>query len=344
MAQCGRGDQFDRDDMVQSLIRELATGDLDIIGDVHGEIESLRALLDVLGYSADGSHSDGRHLVFVGDLVDRGPDSVGVVQLVSDLVAAGTAQCLMGNHELNLLRGERRTGNSWFFDNTDSATQKTLVDFFSPLPVALERSGLQVVHACWHCNSIDLLRAQQGSALEIYQQYEAAALAALQREGLEAAALEQQSKYTFLDPDNPPPMLDQLAHYWVRQQMENPVAVVMSGIEQVAEKPFWANGKWRFVARVGWWNEYSGSDEVVVGHYWRSRFENHGFTDDTGLFGDARATDPLGPDKRVMCIDYSIGQRAYEREQLGEGGSFKSALAAYRVNEHEPNTLVFSPV
>lgn len=329
---------------MQSPIRELVAGDLDIIGDVHGEIESLRALLDVLGYSADGSHSDGRHLVFVGDLVDRGPDSVGVVQLVSDLVAAGTAQCLMGNHELNILRGERRAGNSWFFDNTDSATQHTLVSFFEPLPVALERPGLRIVHACWHTHSIGLLRPQHGSALEIYQNYEQLALAGLKREGLRATALEQQSNYDLLDPDNPPPMLDQLAQFWVRQQMENPVAVVMSGVEQVAQKPFWANGKWRFVARVGWWQEYSGSDEVVVGHYWRSRFEGHRFTDDTGLFGDARATDPLGPDKRVMCIDYSIGQRAHEREQLGEGGSFKSALAAYRVNEHKPNALVFSPV
>ncbi|MEM8561564.1 MAG: metallophosphoesterase [Pseudomonadota bacterium] len=330
--------------MVQSPIRELASGDLDIIGDVHGEIESLRALLEVLGYGADGSHSDGRHLVFVGDLIDRGPDSVGVVQLVSDLVAAGTAQCLMGNHELNILRGERRSGNSWFFDGTDHATQQALVNFFEPLPVALERPGLRIVHACWHAHSIELLRPQHGSVLEIYQHYEETALAALRREGLESAALEQESEHDLLDKNNAPPMLEQLALFWARQQMENPVAVVMSGVEQVAKKPFWANGKWRFVARMGWWNEYSGSDEVVVGHYWRSRFEGHGFTDDAGLFGDADATDHLGPGKRVMCIDYSIGQRAYEREQLGEGGSFKSALAAYRVNEHEPNTLVFSPV
>ena len=53
----------------------------------------------------DGAeHPDGRTAVFVGDLVDRGPDSPGVLRLVMGMVAAGTALCVAGNHEEKLLR------------------------------------------------------------------------------------------------------------------------------------------------------------------------------------------------------------------------------------------------
>jgi polynucleotide kinase-phosphatase len=82
--------------------REL-TGPFDIIGDVHGCRAELETLLSRLGY-VDGVHPDGRTVIFVGDLVDRGPDSPGVLRIVMDLVAAGTALCVPGNHEAKLLR------------------------------------------------------------------------------------------------------------------------------------------------------------------------------------------------------------------------------------------------
>ena len=64
------------------LVQQLPQSDLDIIGDVHGEIGALCTLLDRLGYDDQGRHPQNRHLVFVGDLVDRGPDSLGVLDLV----------------------------------------------------------------------------------------------------------------------------------------------------------------------------------------------------------------------------------------------------------------------
>jgi hypothetical protein len=67
----------------------LFAGPLDVIGDVHGEIDALRALLGHLGYATDGTHSDGRRAVFVGDLCDRGPDSPAVLDLVMRWVKAG---------------------------------------------------------------------------------------------------------------------------------------------------------------------------------------------------------------------------------------------------------------
>ncbi|MGW2897163.1 polynucleotide kinase-phosphatase [Streptomyces sp. NPDC001212] len=74
------------------------TGPFDIIGDIHGCSAELDALLAKLGY-ADGAHPEGRTAVFVGDLVDRGPDSPGVLRRVMSMVEAGDALCVPGNHE-----------------------------------------------------------------------------------------------------------------------------------------------------------------------------------------------------------------------------------------------------
>ncbi|MFJ9344583.1 polynucleotide kinase-phosphatase [Streptomyces sp. NPDC101733] len=79
------------------------TGPFDIIGDIHGCASELETLLAKLGY-ADGAHPAGRTAVFVGDLVDRGPDSPGVLRRVMGMVKSGNALCVPGNHENKLGR------------------------------------------------------------------------------------------------------------------------------------------------------------------------------------------------------------------------------------------------
>ncbi|TXS07139.1 polynucleotide kinase-phosphatase [Streptomyces sp. col6] len=79
------------------------TGPFDIIGDIHGCRSELDTLLGRLGY-VDGAHPEGRTAVFVGDLVDRGPDSPGVLRRVMSMVADGNALCVPGNHENKLGR------------------------------------------------------------------------------------------------------------------------------------------------------------------------------------------------------------------------------------------------
>ncbi|MER6536827.1 polynucleotide kinase-phosphatase [Streptomyces sp. 900105755] len=74
------------------------TGPFDIVGDVHGCASELESLLAKLGYQ-DGVHPEGRTAVFVGDLVDRGPDSPGVLRRVMSMVGSGNALCVPGNHE-----------------------------------------------------------------------------------------------------------------------------------------------------------------------------------------------------------------------------------------------------
>jgi protein phosphatase len=89
-------------------------GPFDIIGDVHGCHAELVALLEKLGYVAgarDGggvaqsyAAPEGRKAVFLGDLVDRGPDSPAVLRLVMQMVHDGSAYCVPGNHDIKLLR------------------------------------------------------------------------------------------------------------------------------------------------------------------------------------------------------------------------------------------------
>jgi hypothetical protein len=157
--------------MQQSLIHGLFSGPIDIVGDIHGEIDALRALLLLLGYDASGVHPQGRRLVFIGDLTDRGPDSPAVIELVADLVSRELAQCVLGNHELNLLRETRKEGNGWYYDDNhdhrngkflesralEAAKRPAIVEFLSSLPIALERADLRLVHAAWHAASIECL-------------------------------------------------------------------------------------------------------------------------------------------------------------------------------------------
>lgn len=86
------------------------TGPFDIIGDVHGCRAELEALLVELGYRLDpeaGASHPERRAIFVGDLVDRGPDTPGVLRLVIKMVASGNAFCVPGNHEEKMLRALR---------------------------------------------------------------------------------------------------------------------------------------------------------------------------------------------------------------------------------------------
>jgi protein phosphatase len=92
------------------------TGPFDVIGDIHGCLAELETLLAELGYdlrrdesghALDARHESGRRAVFVGDLVDRGPDTPGVLRLVMGMMAAGDALCVPGNHENKLLRALR---------------------------------------------------------------------------------------------------------------------------------------------------------------------------------------------------------------------------------------------
>lgn len=137
------------------------TGLFDVIGDVHGCIGELTELLSKLGYNVERNSvkpAHGRRVVFVGDLIDRGPDSVAVLKLAIGMVEDGAAFCVPGNHDAKLLK-KLQGRNVQLLHGLDetlaqigaqppafSARVKT---FFESLPyhIILDGGNLVVAHA-----------------------------------------------------------------------------------------------------------------------------------------------------------------------------------------------------
>jgi hypothetical protein len=145
----------------------------DIIGDIHGQIEKLEALLKKLGYRIkDGAYRNpaGRVAVFLGDLVDRGPGQVEVINIVRNMIEAGSGRSIMGNHEWNAIGFEsqlrprtdnKRREHKEFLEQVgeDSALHKELAGWFKTLPPFLELDGIRVCHAWWNQESIEVIRS-----------------------------------------------------------------------------------------------------------------------------------------------------------------------------------------
>jgi len=141
----------------------------DLIGDIHGELEGLRLLLIKLGYEEEDEvfqHPAGRKLIFVGDLIDRGPESRGVLHLVRRLVDSAQALVVMGNHEYNFVAYHTRDdeGKRLRLNTTGHRAQiaQTLqsfeehdeeipgwIEWMKGLPFFLDLGDLRVVHASW---------------------------------------------------------------------------------------------------------------------------------------------------------------------------------------------------
>jgi len=343
---------------MKSLIQPLPDNSLDIIGDIHGEYNALVALLTHLGYDENGIHADNRKVVFVGDFVDRGHNSTAVLDLAERWINAGRAVAVLGNHEINLLRNDPKEGSGWFFDERhqddkekygdyhrpDQAAREKIVKFLSSLPIALERPDLRVIHAAWCADLIEQIRDRKiGTVQEQFDLLETALLAKLEERGISADKDQEKSTHAeaLRHESTPPPFLYAHAEYDEAMQMGNPLKVLTSGVERKLPDPsgvFRAGGKWRFVERVAWWDEYDEKVPVVVGHYWRSFNQNaNAEAHESELFD---SVDPLawhGKHNNVFCIDFSVGKRWKERRE-GVTKNYSGKLAALRWPE---KTLMF---
>jgi hypothetical protein len=149
----------------------------DLIGDIHGELEALNLLLAKLDYREEAgviAHPEGRKLIFVGDLIDRGPESRGVLHLVRRLVDSGQALVVMGNHEYNFIAYHTRDdeGNRLRLNTAGHRAQiaETLrsfegheeeipdwIEWMKTPPFFLDLGDLRVVHASWVASDIAYL-------------------------------------------------------------------------------------------------------------------------------------------------------------------------------------------
>lgn len=159
----------------------------DVIGDIHGQAGKLEALLRRMGYAelAQGwVPPEGRQAIFLGDLIDRGPEQIKVVSIVRSMVEAGHARAIMGNHEFNAIgymeprrddRGEpipdvylrNRSPNKVaqheeFLRQVGHGSDLHLemIEWFRSLPVMLDLGDIRVVHAWWHQPHVDLIESR----------------------------------------------------------------------------------------------------------------------------------------------------------------------------------------
>lgn len=206
----------------------------------------------------------------------------------------------IGNHDLNILLGEEKYDNNWFYGREfhhdgkfvpqapihDEQSRRSIQDFFRRLPLVLERPDLRIVHACWHGEMVEVAR-QATNVMELYDYYVRLIEADISKKGLD----EIDTGLAF--------------------QNRNPVKVLTSGQERRVAVPFESGGKVRHEERVPWWHEYKDEPYCVFGHYASFRGEPHGHG-------------------RAICLDYGVTKRHRERLKSGFTGAFRGKLAALR--------------
>lgn len=257
------------------------TNGIDVIGDVHGQFDRLAALLDHLGYreTAGAWRHPGRMAVFLGDLIDRGPKQLATVDLVRRMVDAGTAQCVMGNHELNaiawatlapgqpgrFLRDHHMPGNlaqhQGFLEEVDGRLHQEVVAWFKTLPIWLDLGELRIVHACWHQESMDRLQPLLGPDQTLTDELL---------------------------------VLGSKRGHWANQALE--IVCMGPDLRLLEESAYPASyGELPHEVRIRWWlpdvwqaNLYSGPP-VIFGHYW---------------FVGA----PAVISRQYACLDYSVAK------------------------------------
>lgn len=159
------------------------TQDRDFIGDIHGQVDKLTALLTRLGYKERGGawRHPTRKASFAGDYIDRGPGQLRTLKLVRAMIEADAAEGILGNHEFNgmafhmpdaLAPGQHlrvrnpknRLQHLAFLNEVgeDSAEHRSWMEWFQTLPLWIERDHYRVVHACWHPASMEALKPWLG--------------------------------------------------------------------------------------------------------------------------------------------------------------------------------------
>ncbi len=155
---------------IYQLIKEKK---IDIVGDIHGEFDALISLMKHLGYDQDGYHPENRKLLFNGDFCDRGPDSVKTILKIKELCDNNCAYAILGNHEMNLLMGDSKTGSGWYFSDiresehdkdfepyykANEKEKEVIFNFLNQLPLIIESPDYIFVHAAYDEQSFSFLR------------------------------------------------------------------------------------------------------------------------------------------------------------------------------------------
>jgi hypothetical protein len=289
----------------------LSTAGVDIIGDIHGQADKLVALLEKLGYrDTQGAYRHPeRSVVFVGDLVDRGPCQVDTVMLVRRMVDAGSARIIMGNHEYNAiawhtpdparpgeflrphggaLGAKNRHQHAAFLAEVEHQPQlhQEIIDWFMTIPLWLDAPGFRVVHACWHDGYMDELRPQLTADLQLTPE----TVVAASRKGsaeyrtveglLKGLELSLPEGHFFHDKDG-------VTRYEVRTRWWDESALTYRALAMMPERERHALPELSVASQD--LHRYAGDKPVFFGHYWM-----------TGT--------PILQTPMAACVDYSAGK------------------------------------
>ena len=273
----------------------------DLIGDIHGCGRSLERLLKKLGYQH--LHGCYRHpsrkVIYLGDIVDRGPRIREALHIVKDMIDHGQAEIVLGNHEYNAMcyctEGRPDSGQRYLREHTarnHRLIRETLEQFdsyrtewdeflnwFHQIPLFIEKEHFRVVHACWdslaiarfkemspsHCISMDFLHASS------------------HEDSFESRLVDKLTRGTVLDLPDGESILskDGLVRHMFRTMFWSDVVFQPDPLpDEMAERELSAIEKQKLLS-------YSLEEPpVFVGHYWMSG-----------------TPEPIQPN--IACLDYS---------------------------------------
>lgn len=126
------------DDTFSIAPPQLPHSHIDVIGDVHGLYDDTVAMVSELGYTLNArgvfEHPSNRQLLFLGDWLDRGPDSIKCTELVFKQVTLGGHFAVMGNHEQKVLRAYRKQKLNNEMADVPFAAAETLTKMWAEVP------------------------------------------------------------------------------------------------------------------------------------------------------------------------------------------------------------------
>jgi len=280
----------------------------DLIGDVHGCAHSLENLLKKMGYQ----HRQGcyrhahRKVIFVGDIVDRGPRIREALHIVKDMVDQKQAEIVLGNHEYNAMCycTEGRTGSAHQYLREHNARHHRLIretleqfgnypeewkeflTWFHEIPLFLEKDRFRVVHACWDNNAILRFKALSPShCIDVDMLHDS-----VNSDSFVGEAIDKLTRGTALELPNGETILgkDGLARHMFRTkfwsndpQTYDDVAFQPDPLPlEMAERSLSAIERQKLL-------HYAPTERpVFVGHYWMS-------------------SDPAPITENIACLDYS---------------------------------------
>ena len=280
----------------------------DLIGDVHGCAHSLESLLKKMGYQ----HRQGcyrhahRKVIFVGDIVDRGPRIREALHIVKDMVDQNQAEIVLGNHEYNAMcyctEGRRGSGQQYLREHnarhhrliretleqfeTHPQEWKDFLTWFHEIPLFIEKDHFRVVHACWDNNAILRFKALSPShCIDVDMLHES-----VNSDSFAGGVIDKLTRGTALELPNGETILgkDGLARHMFRTKFWSDEPQIYDDVVfqpdplpiEMAKRNLSAIERQKLI-------HYASSElPVFVGHYWMS-------------------SEPAPIIENIACLDYS---------------------------------------